>query len=301
MDNKIKNNVNVSALQIAEFLRVKLYGEDIVVDNIASLESLREKTLVFSKLKIKNDILFSVQGACIITKKLPGNLNRNAFVLVDNPRLAFAKVVTHFFQESMTGGVGQNSVIAHSAVISDTTKIGNCCTIGENVIIGDFTEVRNNVVIGDGCIIGTNCLIKSNTVIGEEGFGFDFEKDGTPVRIPHIGSVIIENFVEIGALNTVARGTINNTIISSFVKTDDHVHIGHNCKIGPKTIITACSELSGGVNIGEKCWLGPNCSIMQKSRILSESLVGLGAVVIEDIPAGVVVAGNPAKILRENK
>ena len=149
----------------------------------------------------------------------------------------------------------------------------------------EHTIIANNVIISDNVRIGKSCYIKSNTVIGEDGFGFDFEEDGTPFRIPHIGSVYIGNNVEIGAQNTIARGTLDNTIIEDNVKTDDQVHIAHNCKIGKNTLITACVEISGSVEIGANCWIGPNSSIIQKIKIEDNVTIGIGTIVIKDVAA----------------
>lgn len=189
-------------------------------------------------------------------------------------------------------------MIHPTAKIGKSVIIGNGCTIDKNVVIGDNTEIRNNVVITDGVKIGRHCLIRSNSVIGEEGFGFEYEENGTPIRIPHLGSVEIGDFVEIGNFTAIARGTINNTVIHSHVKIDNLVHIAHNCIIGEKSLIIACAEVSGGTIVGEKCWLGVGCSTMQKIKLGDNCLIGIGAVVIEDVPPGAVMAGNPAKILR---
>jgi len=131
-----------------------------------------------------------------------------------------------------------------------------------------------------------------------DGFGFDFEEDGTPVRIPHIGNVIIGNNVEIGAKNTIARGTIDNTVIANNVKIDDQVHIAHNCFIGNNTIITACVEISGSVTIGENCWIGPNCSIIQKVTIGDNTTIGIGSIITKDIEANKKIMGLESLELR---
>ena len=96
-----------------------------------------------------------------------------------------------------------------------------------------------------GSIIGERCVIRSNTVIGAQGFGFEQDSDGTWLRFPHFGNVVIENDVEIGALNSICRGSLGNTIIRSGVKTDNLVHIAHNCIIGKNSILTACTTLGG--------------------------------------------------------
>jgi UDP-3-O-[3-hydroxymyristoyl] glucosamine N-acyltransferase len=121
---------------------------------------------------------------------------------------------------------------------------------------------------------------------------------GVPIRIPHLGKVIICNNVELGALNTVMRGTIDDTIVADNVKTDDHVHIGHNVRVGQGCLITACAEISGSAHIGEMTWLGPNCSVMNGITIGSNCFIGLGTVVNKSLPNSVIVAGCPARILK---
>ena len=112
--------------------------------------------------------------------------------------------------------------------------------------------------------------------------------------------MVIENNVEIGALNSVCLGSLGNTTIGAGVKTDNLVHIGHNCTIGDNTILTASSELSGGVTLGANVWIGPNSSIMEKVSIASNSMVGIGSVVRKNVAKGIIVAGNPAKKIRDN-
>jgi len=297
-DKVIKPHRPLTATDIASFLAVPLTGIDCEVNTVASLDNVCTNSLTFSKSRFTDAMVASMRSVCIITKEPPDNTGENAFILVDNPRLAFAKVLAEFFVERKKSGVGQYTVIDPTVKIGKDVVIGNNCTIGCNVVIGDYTEIHNNVVLVDGVHVGKHCRIKSNTVIGEKGFGFPLEKDGTPVELPHLASVRIADYVEIGALNTVVGGALNSTLIHSYVKTDDHVHIAHNCKIGAKTLITACAEISGSVVIGENCWLGPNCSIMNKIQIGNNCFIGLGSVVLDDVSSGAVMAGNPAKLIR---
>lgn len=165
-------------------------------------------------------------------------------------------------------------------------------------MIGADSLIHNNVVIGDGVRVGARCVIKSGAVIGEEGFGFERDELGRPIRLIHLGSVLIGDDVEIGSLTTVCRGTLDDTVIEDFSKIDDHVHIAHNVRVGRSALITACAEVSGGAVIGDEAWLGPNVSVIQKVRIGGKSLVGIGSNVIRDVPLGATVAGNPAKVLK---
>lgn len=295
---RLKTKQYLTASDVAKFLGVEIYGDNVQINVIRSLDNICEQAITFSKGKVERRLLKNVAHVCFITSELPDSIGSNAFVIVENPRLAFAKTLSEFFVEKKTSGVGKYSVIHPTAKIADSVIIGNGCTIGQNVVIRGDTEIRNNVVIADGVRIGAGCLIRSNSVIGEEGFGFEFDENGTPIRIPHMGSVEIGDSVEIGNFTTISKGTLTNTIIHSHVKIDNLVHIAHNCVLGEKSMIIACAEVSGSVVVGKKCWLGPNCSIMNKIKIGDNSLIGLGAVVIENVLTGAVMAGNPAKIIR---
>lgn len=242
-DEMIKPNRALKASDIAVFLGTKLYGNDCSIKTVVPFDTIASDALSFSKAKLSGHMLSGVSSACIITSELPDNVVTNAFIIVDNPRLAFAKVLTEYFVEKRNPGIGQYTVIDPTVKIGKNVVIGNNCSVGRNVEIGDYTEIRNNVVITDGVKIGAHCLIRSSSVIGEEGFGFGNEVDGTPIRIPHLGSVEIGNYVEIGNFTTIARGTLKNTIIRSHVKIDNLVHIAHNCLIGEKTMIIACAEV----------------------------------------------------------
>jgi len=297
-----RKKTTVRAKDIASHLGGELLGKNIFVVEVKALDEATSHSLSFSKRDLNDTDLKHVRDACVIVPKPPRKKSGNTFIVTDNPRLAFAKAVRRFFlPKDNRPPVGEYTCIDPSARIGKQVTIGNSCTIGARATIGDFTEIRNNVVISEGVQVGRHCLIKSGTVIGEKGFGFDFEKDNTPYQIPHLGSVLIGDHVEIGALNTVVRGTVKHTIVGAHVKTDDHVHIAHNCTIGEKTLITACAEISGSTRIGKECWLGPNCSVMNNITIGDRCMIGLGAVVRKDAPAGSVLAGNPARVIRKKK
>jgi UDP-3-O-[3-hydroxymyristoyl] glucosamine N-acyltransferase len=220
-------------------------------------------------------------------------------ILVDDPKLAFAQALGRFFAPQRTVGIAPTARIDPSAVLGEGVVIGEYCVVGPLAQIGDHTELRHHVVIGPGVRIGRHCLIKSNTVIGEEGFGFSISKTGEHLRIDHIGSAIIGDHVEIGALNTVCSGTIDPTEVHDHVKTDDHVHIAHNCIVGRGSLLTASSELSGSVILGERVWLGPGSSVMDGITIGNDVVVGLGAAVTKSVAEGLTVMGVPARTASE--
>ena len=278
---------NVSAHSIAEFLESELIGENIEIHNVSSLKKMTVNTLLFSKSKV-----FTVDKKCLILVPLDYIETTNkifSVIRVKNPRLAFAKIVKSFFSLKQEYKIDNTSKISDECKIAKNVSIGSNCFIGMHVEINENTIINNNVVISDNTKIGSNCYIKSGTVIGEDGFGFDFEEDGTPVRIPHLGSVVIGNYVEIGA---------KNTIIENNVKIDDQVHIAHNCRIGANTMITACAEISGSVQIGRNCWIAPNVSIIQKVSIGDNVTIGIGAIITKDIADNKKIMGLESLELR---
>jgi UDP-3-O-[3-hydroxymyristoyl] glucosamine N-acyltransferase LpxD len=165
------------------------------------------------------------------------------------------------------------------------------------VVIGDGTEVRHHVVIGDGVSIGNKCLLKSQCVVGEDGFGFERDNNHVPVRIPHIGSVEVGSYVEIGSCTTIMRGTLDNTVIENYVKIDDHVVIGHNVHIEENCLLTAC-QVGGSTRVKKNTFLTTNATIRNGIVIGENVLVGIGSVVTKSTEDNVIIAGNPAKVIK---
>jgi UDP-3-O-[3-hydroxymyristoyl] glucosamine N-acyltransferase len=149
--------------------------------------------------------------------------------------------------------------------------------------------------------LGENVTIHENCSIGTEGFGFEQDEDGSWLHIPHTGKLIIENDVEIFPHTTVNRGTVEDTVIGAGTKIDHHCHIGHNSIIGRNCIITANVVIAGSVKIGDGVWIGPHSTIMNKVVIGDNVYVGAQTNVISDVEEGVVVVGNPARVLRKRK
>ena len=125
------------------------------------------------------------------------------------------------------------------------------------------------------------------------------DEDGVPVRFPHIGKVIVDDECEIGCNTTIARGNLQDTRLHANVKIDDQVYIAHNCEIGNSTMIAGGATVCGGVVIGSHCWIGAGAMIRQGIEIGAKAIVGLGAVVVNTVAADTIVAGNPARLKRE--
>lgn len=293
----------VKASEIAKLLHTTLYGSDIELVGVSALSKPENWSLIFSK---SNTPVLPETGHFLLLVPLnfdiqESHISTSSFIKVSNPRLAFAKVVSEFFTQKIVPGICASSKIGCNCKIDKSVRIGSYCVIGNNVEIGPNTVINNSVVIGDDTIIGKDCYIKSGAVLGEDGFGFEFDEAKVPIRIPHIGNVILGNNVEVGANSVIARGTIGSTTIENNVKIDDSVFIAHNCKIGESTLVIAFAEISGSVTIGKNCWIAPNCTIINKVRIGDNVVVGIGALIINDIPSNTKYMGLEALELRTLK
>ena len=282
-------NRKILLSEIADNLGIKFLGENKEVDSVSSFESSREGSLTFSGT-------FKIPSlGSLITKPVDGDRYNSEISILEseNPRLDFIKALDFLNQEI---GFSHNDFppkIDPSCQLGENVVIEQGCVIGKNVII------EHNTTIHSGTVIGDNSRIRSNCSVGGEGFGFETLEDGSTIRFVHLGGVKIGNEVEIGALNSIVRGALSDTVIEDFVKTDNLVHIAHNCLIGRGSLLTASAEISGSVEIGKNAWLGPNCSVNNKIKIGDRAFIGLGAVVTKSIPEGEVWAGNPAKFIKK--
>jgi UDP-3-O-[3-hydroxymyristoyl] glucosamine N-acyltransferase len=221
------------------------------------------------------------------------------FVFVDNPRLVFVQVVKQIYEKKKVVGISK------SAVISENAKIGSNCYIGDYVVIGDNCRIGNNTIIYDrvslvqNCHIGNDCVIQSGVTIGADGFAFERYPSGELVRFPHIRGVKIGDNVEICANTNIARGSLSDTIIGDGTKVDAMVQIAHNVVIGKNCEITTGTIIGGSTKIGDMSWTGLNSTLKDNIKIGTNVLVAAGAVVIHDVQDQDVVAGVPAKSIKD--
>lgn len=282
---------------------------NFTITGVSTANNPRNNTVLFFK-RVKESQILKLQQVrdcvLIVPKEQATDLaylkNNNAVLITENPRLQYAIFLQTILNRTASQKVRQ--VFNHIEVGADfycgqATHIAPNVYIGNNVHVGHRCTIMSGAVINDGVYIGDDVIIREYAVVGGYGFGFERDACGNPIRLPHIGGVVIGDFVEVGALSTIASGTIEPTVIEAYVKIDDHVHIAHNCKIGRACIITACTEISGSVEIGEKTWLGPNCSVINGIKIGSGCLIGIGAVVKKSTQNNQVVSGNPAKRMEE--
>jgi UDP-3-O-[3-hydroxymyristoyl] glucosamine N-acyltransferase len=221
------------------------------------------------------------------------------YILCEDPRRAFKIVLELFFiDEKIKYSISSSCKISSSAQISKNVYIGENCIIEDKVVIGDDCFISHNTIIHKGTVIGNNVKIGSNNTIGGVGFGYVKEKDDSYSFIHHVGNVEIQDNVEIGNNNCIDRAVLGSTLICKNVKIDNLVHIAHGVTVGENSLLIANSMIGGSAKIGKNCWIAPSVSILNKNVIGDNVTIGMGAVVIRDVPDGDVVVGNPAKSIR---
>lgn len=280
-------NRPTTARALADALGLAWKGADQRVLAVASLQDGASGDLVFMKAASAASV---VDGCTVIVPQVPDQANGGcAWILSDNPRLTFIKALEVLSR--ICGFVSPSQ----APQVDPAARLGRNVVLERGVVVGAGTVIEHNVVINAGVRIGRDCLIRGGAQIGGDGFGFEREPDGTPIKFTHLGTVVIGDRVEIGANTCIARGTLGDTVIEDDAKIDNLVHIAHNVKVRRGAFVIACAEVSGGCEVGEYSWVGPNASMIQKTRIGRGGTVGIGAVLTKDVTAQQTVAGNPAQ------
>ncbi|TAA72860.1 UDP-3-O-(3-hydroxymyristoyl)glucosamine N-acyltransferase [Planococcus salinarum] len=296
--------------QIIEHLRNSEFNfqykgqNELEIKRYASLDKVNSKTIYWIKNEGKLDEIpineFKKLNVLIVSPFLKTeNLSGINFIHCENPKEVYFSILTEFFveKENLDTTVG-NSVV-DSTSIGEQVSIGHNCYIGPEVVIKEGVRIKNNVTIEGKVEIGKRSIIASGVVIGSDGYGYFQNSKGFNIKVPHFGGVRIGEDVEIGANTCIDKGTLSDTIIGDNVKIDNLCHIAHNVIIESNVSVIAMSMIAGSVTLKENSYIAPSASIMNQLTIGENSIVGLGAVVVKDVEANLVVAGVPAKTIRK--
>ena len=298
--------------EIAEFLGGELHGDgDVEITSIADIATAQSGQIAFFN---KHSEMPWTEASCVIvsigfaaSKAETRPVGSVCFIHATDPKLAFARIagVLHP-KKSRRHEIHASAIISPSAEIGEDVFIGAFTTVGDNSQIGDGTQLRNgirvgdnvsvgdtcilhpNVVIEDYCTIGDGVVLHAGVVIGADGFGYVKDDNGNYNKFPQIGTVVIEDNVEIGANSCVDRGALGVTRIGEGTKIDNLVQVGHNVDIGKRCVIAAQTGISGSVVIEDDCVIGGQVGFGDHVRVKSGAVIGSQAGVL---PGKIVRSG----------
>ncbi len=302
--------------EIARELGGKVQGDErYEISGVSSFEDARASDLAFAvEPKLLKNLAQTDAGALIVPAdfELSGSSSQfPVLVKTQNPKLGFFKIVSLFHPAKKNKAfISPKAVIGMDLTAGEHVCIDANVTIGDNVLLGNNVHIMPNVYIGDNAVIGNNSIIKPNvtlmerthigknviihsgTVIGSDGFGFAQSSD-THEKLIHTGFVKIGDNVEIGACNTIDRGTLGMTLIDQGTKTDNLVHIAHNVRIGANSLVVAQVGIAGSSRIGKNVIIAGKAGISGHLTIGDSTIIGPYTGVSRDVPPNDVVSGMP--------
>ena len=195
--------------------------------------------------------------------------------------------------------VARDACLGAQVVLGDRCKLGRRVLLHAGVVLGDDVEVGNDsvlhptVVVYPGCKLGRRVVVHAGSVIGSDGFGYA-TVDGTHHKIPHVGTVVVEDDVEIGAGVTIDRATLGSTVVCEGAKIDNLVMVAHNVVVGPGSLLVAQSGVAGSTRLGRGVVLAGQSGAAGHLVLGDGSQVAAKSAVLQDLPDGSKVAGIPA-------
>jgi UDP-3-O-[3-hydroxymyristoyl] glucosamine N-acyltransferase len=307
-----------SAAQIAALINGKLKGDpEVLVNNFGKIEEAQAGQLAFLANPKYEEFIYTTKASVIIindSQVLKEEINAT-LIIVPDAYLAFASLLSKYqemMNQQLTGiqdpvyisksaSLGENVYVGTFAYIGNNARIGKNVKIypqayiGDDVSIDDFSIIYPGVKIYHRCVIGKHVTIHAGSVIGADGFGFAPQADGSFKKIPQMGNVVIEDFVEVGSNATIDRATIGSTLIKSGAKLDNLIQIAHNVEIGNNTVIAAQSGVSGSTKLGKNVMVGGQVGIVGHIQIADGSKINAQSGVTKSLKTpNSAVTGSPA-------
>ena len=285
--------------EIADLVEGELRGDGAVeITSVADIANAQPGQISFFE---KSDQMPATNASSVFVTSDLGSTDSTTAVLiaVKNPKLAFAKTAAVLHpRKQREPEIHPSAIISKSARLGRSVFIGAFCCVGDNSVIGDGTQLRAgakigdrvtvgancvlhpNVFVEDGCSLGDNVVLHAGVVIGADGFGYVRDEAGEYNKFPQIGTVVIEQDVEIGANTCVDRAALGETRVGAGTKIDNLVQVGHNVQIGKRCVIAAQTGISGSTVIEDDCVIGGQVGFGDHVRVLSGAVIGSQAGVL---------------------
>lgn len=299
--------------ELAALLGGDLLGDpDVTIDGVAPIAEAGPGDIGFIDSPRKLSLAKESKAAAVIAPPLQEDIGKPV-LQVANPRLVFARLLElfrpalHYEQGvapgahlSQSASLGENVVVMPGVVIAPGARVGSGTIlypgvyIGENSMVGEDCLIYPNVVILHDVEIGDRVIIQPGAVLGGDGFGY-VTTNGRHHKVPHVGKVVIEDDVEIGANAAIDRGTCGETRIGRGSKIDNLVQIAHNVKVGRDCLIVGGNGIAGSTVLEDRVTLAGQCGIAGHLTIGHDTVVGARSMVLRDVPPGSHVSGRPAR------
>jgi len=308
--------MSLNLQQMAKALELEFRGDaDLMVNGVASSKSASAGDLCFILAeKYADAVNASNCSVVILPPDLVTAVEGKALLLSENPQYSFVRAIKALDLEPQaraeasihpsaqiadSASIGSGVTIGALAIIEDNVKIGADSSIGpgtvieRSAVIGRQCLLHSQVMLGRGVSLGDRCILHPGAVIGCDGYGLvDHERQW--YKVPQLGSVVIEDDVEIGANTTVDRGALDDTIIERGCKLDNLIQVAHNVRIGAHTVIAACVGIAGSTNIGRHCVISGGAGIIGHLSIADNVTITAMSVVLKDIKqTGIYSSGTP--------
>ncbi len=311
-------SMEFSAQQLAELLQGTVEGAaDVTVNALSKIEEGQPQSISFLGNPAYAEHIYDSDASIVIVN--------NDFVLerpvkptltlirVPDARMAFAKLLEAYntMRHNKTGvadtasvdssaTIGEHAYIGAGTVVAEQVSIGNNVKIYPNCFIGANAQIGDNVLIHPGVqvmhdsVIGNNCTLMPGVVLGGDGFGFQPNSSNNYQKVVHIGNVVLEDHVEVGANTSIDRATLGSTIIRKGVKLDNLIQVAHNVEIGENTVIAAQTGVAGSTTIGRNCMIGGQVGIVGHLTIGDNVKIAAQSGIGSNIEDNAIVQGSPA-------
>lgn len=306
----------ITAIPLSE-LAARLSAEapeaEIEITGVATIDDAGPHDLTF----LANDgyvqaLQSSKAGAVLVARDYDGKAPM-PMLRAANPRLAFAQAVALFYPPRRpAAGIHPTAVVPESCKLGSGVAVGPYAVLGENVTVGDdcvlhahavvyadavlgkACEIHSHACVREGVMLGDRVVLQNGAMIGADGFGFEPRADGSLEKVPQVGTVRLEDDVEIQANACVDRSVLGATVIARGTKIDNLAQIGHGCTVGEHTVICGQVGLAGSTHVGNHVMLGGQVGSGGHLRIADRVKVGAQAGVVQDLAEGREYLGSPA-------
>ncbi len=307
--------------EVALLVKGKLWGDGSrEIRGVAALERAGPDDLAFAEGAKTLAKAGESRAGCILVPEgvsLPGLTT----VAVPSPKLSFIQVAAALRPEpAVEAGIHPTAIVDSEANLAENVSVGPQVVVGRGAAVGPATRLWAGVFLGEGVTVGSHCVLyprvavypgarignrvvlHAGVVVGSDGFGYVFA-EGRHHKFPQLGSVVIEDDVEIGSNSTVDRGSLGTTVIGMGTKIDNLVQVAHNVRIGRHCVIAAQTGISGSVEIGDYVVLGGQVGVADNVRIEDNVTVGAQAGIPSGkaLRKGITYWGTPARPLDEFK